>query len=175
MYRQHHRYKHFAVHHRDAIYRSAWLEPDALREVVDRYQIRTVVNLCCPNEFDLPKWSEERRAAKAAGVRLLELPMPASIDPAGRDIAEHVNVLRDANSYPVLVHCQHGVTRTAMLIAMYDIMIRGLSAKTSLESQPLFGREHHNPIVWAFVRNFEDRHEKLYPETASPRPAVLAE
>lgn len=165
----HHRYKHLAVHDEGMVYRSAWLSPGALQEVVEEHQIRSVVNLCEPWEMDPQQWADERRVVAEAGARLIELPMPTSIDPADSAIARHIAVLGDPDNYPMLVHCQHGVTRTAKLLAIYDIAFRGLSAEESLAAQPLFGRDHHNVHVRAFVNRFERRHDELYPTAASQR------
>ena len=48
---QQHRFKHFAVHDPGMVYRSAWLAPDALSQIIETYQIRAVVNLCNPDEM----------------------------------------------------------------------------------------------------------------------------
>ena len=54
-YRHHQRYKHFAVHEAGMVYRSAWLEPDVMSEVIEKHQIRTVINLCQPGEMGFPR------------------------------------------------------------------------------------------------------------------------
>jgi len=73
----------------------------------------------------------------------------------------------------MLIHCQHGVTRTAKLLTIYDIVFRKMSAEESLAAQPLFGRDEHNVNVRAFCRNFDEQHEKLYPNTTSAALDVL--
>jgi len=164
----HQYYKHFAVHQPGMVYRSAWLETDALRNVIEEHRIRSVINLCKPGELGKQRRVEERQAVSNAGARLIELPMPISVDPSDPLIARHLEVLLDPDNYPILVHCQHGVTRTAKHIAMYDIVFRGLTGKQSLNAQPLFGRDGHNDLVKTFVSNFEKEYKQLY-------PAVLAQ
>ncbi|MGH7127544.1 MAG: fused DSP-PTPase phosphatase/NAD kinase-like protein [Planctomycetaceae bacterium] len=172
-YRQHHRYKHWAVHQPGMVYRSAWLEPDVMSEVIEEHQIRTVVNLCTPGEMGEARWEDERRAVTGAGARLIELEMPTTIDADDPAIARHLEILADPDNYPLLVHCQHGVTRTAKFLAIYDVAYRDMTGEESLSAQPLFGREHHNVHVQAFVRNFEQAHEQLYPQAAAERLDVL--
>ena len=78
-YRHHHRYKHLAVHEKGMVYRSAWVEPDVMSELIERYQIRAVVNLCRPGEMGEARWDAERDAVRNAGARLIEASMPLTI------------------------------------------------------------------------------------------------
>ncbi|MGQ0635053.1 MAG: fused DSP-PTPase phosphatase/NAD kinase-like protein [Planctomycetaceae bacterium] len=164
-YRQHKRYKHWAVHQPGMVYRSAWLEPDVFVEQIEKHQIRTVLNLCNPGEMGEARCVDERRAVEGAGARLIELPMPAaSVDSADPEIQQFVEVLSNPRNYPLLVHCQHGVTRTAKVLAMYDILFRGQSAAASIAAMPLFGRDEYSVSVRAFAKDFEKRHAQLYPQ-----------
>ena len=172
-YNQHHRYKHLATHDEGLVYRAAWLEPDVLDEVIEKYQIRAVVNLCNPGEMGEPRWEGERKAVTNAGARLIELPMTLNVEAEDPTISDHLEVLSDPNNYPMLVHCQHGVTRTAKFLSLYDIKYRGLSAEDSLARQPLFGRDDHNVNVRAFVKNFDKEYNKLYPTASAEDIRVL--
>jgi len=173
LYRQHHRYKHFRAHEEGMVYRSAWLEPDALQAVIEKHQIRAVVNLCRPGEMGEDRWVGERRAVTDAGARLIELPMTVSTEASHPEIAKHLAVMSNPDNYPMLVHCQHGVTRTAKFLAIYDIVYRKQTGSESLAAQPLFGREQHNVNVRAFVKNFEKDHRKLYPTASAERLSIL--
>ena len=149
------------------VYRSAWLDADVFREIIEQYQIRTVLNLCEPDEMGAQRCIDQRDAVRGSGARLVEMPMPAAtIDPADPAVQPFVDLLSDPKNYPLLVHCQHGVTRTAKVLAMYDILFRGMTAEQSLHAMPLFGRESYNVSVRAFSRNFEEQHARLYPQTA---------
>ncbi len=169
----HKKFKHLATHESGMMYRSAWLEPDALQEVIEEHQIRTVVNLCNPGEMGEERWVRERDAVKNAGAKLVELPMPTSVDVNDPLIATHLELLSNPDNYPMLVHCQHGVTRTAKFLAIYDIVFRGETAEQSLAAQPLFGRKDHNVHVRAFVKNFEKQHKKVYPTANAERLSIL--
>jgi hypothetical protein len=166
-YRHHKRYKHLAVHEPGMVYRSAWLEADVFREIIERYQIRTVLNLCEPDEMGARRCLDQREVVRGSGARLVELPMPAAtLDPADPAIRPFVDLLSEPQNYPLLVHCQHGVTRTAKVLTMYDILFRGKTAEQSLAAMPLFGREAYPVSVRAFAKNFEARHAQLYPQAA---------
>ena len=172
MVHRHHAYKHVAVHEQGRVYRSAWCEPEIMAELVERYQIRAVVNLCAPGETGEDRWVDERDAVANAGAELLELNMPLTVDPADRKLKAHMAALADPNNYPMLVHCRHGVTRTAKLLAMYDIAFRGKTAEQTLAHQPLWGRDRHNVHVAAFAGEFETAHRGLYPGVAAADSGV---
>src|SRR6185369_17627665 len=75
-YRQHKRYKHWAIHDPGMVYRCAWLDGDVFAEQIEKYQIRAVLNLCNPNELGEERCVDQRAAVKGAGAKLIELPMP---------------------------------------------------------------------------------------------------
>ena len=155
------------------VYRSAWLEPDVFSELIEKHQIRAVVNLCAPGEMGEHRWAVERDAVRNAGARLLELPMPNTVDATDPGVAPHLAALADPDNYPMLVHCQHGVTRTSKFLAIYDMCFRGKTAEDSLAAQPLFGREQQNVNVQAFCREFEKHRADLYPEATAASLDVL--
>jgi hypothetical protein len=172
-YWHHHRYKHFAVHEKGMVYRSAWVEPDVLAELIEKYQYRSVVNLCHYPEMGEQRWREEERVVTGAGARFFRAPMPFSAQADEKDIARHIEILNDPDNYPMLVHCQHGVTRTAKFLAIYDVVHRHMGADESLDAMPLFGREDHNVNVRAFARSFEKQYRKLYPQAQADALDVL--
>lgn len=151
--RHHHRYKHFAVHEAQRVYRTAWVEADVMAELVRKYHIRTVINLCRPGEMGPTRAVEERRAVEAAGARFLELPLPETADPHDPQLVPHITALRDPDNYPLLVHCQHGVNRTARLLAMYEVLINQRDGEAAIRRMPGFGRPY-NPLEYEFARNF---------------------
>ena len=160
-FRQHHRYKHCAIHEPGKMYRCAWVEPDVMRELIKEYEIRSVVDLCRPGEMGEPRWVAERHAVADCGARLLELSMPQTLDSAGPQLRPHIEALSNPENFPMLVHCQHGVTRTAKFLVLYDVLFRGIPADDSLRSMPRFGREDHNVHVRAFARQLQNTCDRL--------------
>lgn len=173
LYYNHQRYKHFAIHDEGMVYRSGWLEPDVFEELIEEHQFRSVVNLCRPGEMGEDRWEAQRQAVNGANCKLFEVSMPTTVEANDPEIQKHLEILRDPNNYPMIVHCQHGVTRTAKFLSIYDIIFRGMSAEESLTSQPLFGREDHNVNIKAFVYNFEKQHQELYPQAKANSLDVL--
>lgn len=153
-YRHYMRYLYFAEHHNGRVFRSAWLEPDVFAEQIREHKIRTVINLCEPGE-KLHRIAAQRKAVEEAGANLVELTFPANRT-WGVNFpvyAELEQLLDDPESYPVWVHCWHGRERTVKALAIYDIRKRGMTAKASLTSMPLWRREHPWPIV-VFAHNY---------------------
>src|SRR5207248_9422704 len=110
----------------------------------------------------------QRRAVHGSGAKLIEMPMPAAtLDPADPEIEKFVALLSNPENYPLLVHCQHGVTRTAKVLVMYDILFRGMTAEQSIAAMPRFGRDEYPVSVRAFAKNFEERHKQLYPQASN--------
>lgn len=163
-YRQHKRYKHWATHDEGMVYRCAWLDSDVFAEQIEKYQIRTVLNVCNPGELGEERCRTQRAAVEGAGAKLIELPMPTTIDAGDPAIREFVAVLGNPNNYPLVVHCQHGVTRTAKVLVMYDILYKGETAEQSIRAMPLFGHRDYSVAVRAFAKDFENRHDTLYPQ-----------
>ena len=166
-YRRHQTYKHFAAHEPGRVYRSAWLAPATTAELIGRHKLKCVVNLCGPGEAAPETWAAEEAAVVAAGARYLKLPMPLSVDPADPALAAHLDALADPANFPLLVHCGHGVTRTAKFLTLYDVAFRGRPAGASLAAQPAFGRARPNPAVSAFAAEFERAHKTLYPRVGT--------
>lgn len=160
IYQQHLRYRHFAVHDPGQMYRSAWVSPDVMRELIERYKIRTVVNLCTPGETGECNWELERVVVRRAGARFLELPLPRDLNYERLAITPHLAVLQDSDNYPILVHCNDGLERTSLFITLYDMTVRGITAEKSLETQPLFGQTKQSERVREFCRRFV-RDERL--------------
>lgn len=154
-YQEHHRLKRFAAHDAGKVYRSAYLEPGVVQQLVAQHKIRTVVNLC--EEAEAPGRIEaERKAAEAAGAKFVNLVFPKNktSDLNYDSIRAMEALFADESAYPIYVHCQHGLERTAKALSMYDIARRGMPANESLGSMADFGREHPEPIV-SFAKNYE--------------------
>jgi hypothetical protein len=155
IYYQQHRFKHFAVHESGMVYRSAWLAPDALSQIIETYQIRSVVNLCNPDEMTPQQWEGERKAVAGAGATLFAVPLPNSVNVDPQSWKPHLDIMANPDNYPMLVHCQHGVTRTSMFLTAYDVIYRHKTAEDSLAVQPIFGHVRGDVHVHMFARNFE--------------------
>src|SRR5690606_11089937 len=137
-FRHHHRYRHVATHEEGKVYRSGWVDPAMLKELINRHGIRTVINLCPPGTRGEHHWDLERDAVRQTSARLLEVPMPLTVSEGRETIPTHLDAIRNPDNYPMLVHCQNGISRTSQFIALYDMTMHGLSAEEALSRQPTY-------------------------------------
>lgn len=148
--------KNFGVVEPGVLYRSGELTPAAMRRVVDRYGIRTVIDLRGFTPADresLPEGSPWRDPSAAAhgdddaddrfaqlvadslGVRRVNPEHGLGLygDAGGdwRNYAEALAVIEDAANWPVLVHCAAGAQRTGCLVVLYRTRAQAALARVS--------------------------------------------
>ncbi|HWG43403.1 MAG TPA: dual specificity protein phosphatase family protein [Gemmataceae bacterium] len=133
-------HKRLRIVHPGRFYRSGQMTADGFADAVDRYHIRTIINV--QDEFPDPDletsfWSgstvKESQLCRQLGVRYVHL-APTLISrrliPAYRPraIDQLLTVLDDEANYPVLLHCHAGLHRTGILTAVYRMEYDGWSA-----------------------------------------------
>ncbi len=134
--------RHFAVVKEGVLYRSALLKPDNLKKILDDYNIKTVVSLSGYDDPEnIARQKEENRICSEKGVAVISLPMFATKPPSERQITRWLNVMRNPYRPPILVHCTHGVVRTGMMVAIYEMELNGKDVQQVLSEQPTFGHD----------------------------------
>jgi protein tyrosine phosphatase (PTP) superfamily phosphohydrolase (DUF442 family) len=106
--------------------RGAWQHPDALRSIVAREGIKTVVTLSAINRDD-PKYVSQARVVNETGVTWVLIPMrgsSATID----QMALAADLLADPARQPVFFHCVAGHHRTSLVHAAFRIRHQGWTA-----------------------------------------------
>jgi protein tyrosine/serine phosphatase len=125
-------------------YRSGQMTASGFQEAVQRYHLRTIINL--QDEYPDPDialgyWTsrtvKESDLCRALGVRYEYLPpdlIPRRQIPAHRPatIDRFLKLLDDPDSYPVLVHCRAGLHRTGVMTAVYRMEYQGLSRQDAV-------------------------------------------
>ncbi len=128
-----------------AVYRSGRLPVDVLAQEIRKRNIRVVINLGDP-------YPEEAELCRRLGVKYLELPVgdvwtmcgvpaPDGTVPPAYDLSELWQAIQRAEQEPVLVHCNGGVHRTGIAVAMYRIRYQGWDAEDAIRELDLFGFE----------------------------------
>jgi uncharacterized protein (TIGR01244 family) len=112
--------------------------------------VRTVLNL----RFEREQGRAEEAAAKAAGLQYLSIPMYPLLPPTRAQIAQALALLEDAQSWPVLVHCQAGSDRTGVVVACYRIAHEGWSAARAIQEAMGYGMNVLEVFKRAFIRDF---------------------
>jgi len=128
----------------DSLYRGGRPKPADL-SYLQSLNVRTVINLQGgdlnnPRYREFMKWWEpgeladaiaaEMNLSESLGLLFYSKPLDA-IDPVSdeedRRIDEILAIMSDPAAQPVYVHCEHGVDRTGLIIALYKVKYMGMS------------------------------------------------
>lgn len=101
------------------LYRSGQLDGEELREVAQRYGIRSVLSLRGGSPGD--SWYDaEIQTSRELGLQRYQFKMSAHRDLPPERLDEVVRLIREAPK-PLLVHCNAGADRTGLVVAAYAL------------------------------------------------------
>jgi protein tyrosine/serine phosphatase len=129
------------------LFRSARPTAEGMR-VMDELGIRTVIDLCgYQNDHKL-----------LAGTRLQQVRIP--IDPREIGDAEIVAVLRKLKRVkdgPFLIHCQQGTDQTALVAAMYRIVVEDWTRDAAIDEMLHggFARQRVRKSIVSYIRHVD--------------------
>jgi protein tyrosine/serine phosphatase len=135
---------HFVTVTLGVLYRSGWMQPHGMNETIKDYGIRTVVNLCLPEEeksLENNNYIKEQEICRKNGVKLVYLPMTGNTLPTREQIDEWLSLFKDCNNLPILVHCAQGATRTGEMAAIYQMEFLHKSNQEALKQMNMFGHK----------------------------------
>lgn len=114
---------HFSVVQEGILYRGGQPTGKALEYMIERYKVRTVVNLRGPYR-DQKWWQVERDICDKYGVRMIDLHI-GTPGTAISGLKQFLVIAMDPSNGPVYVHCEYGSARTGYAIAAYRIVVQG--------------------------------------------------
>lgn len=123
-------FQKYGVVKEGVLYRSAVLSEGTLRERVRQEHARTIVNLCDLQAADLA-------VAKSEGITYFW--MPSEQVPTDENADKFVALMRDPKNLPVHVHCEHGIGRTGVMVALYRTLIDGWTLDAALDEARVYG------------------------------------
>jgi len=109
--------------------RGAWQHPDALRSIIARERIRTILTLTAINRDD-SKYVEQAKVVAETGVAWILIPVRGS-RATPEQMALAADLLADAARQPVFFHCVAGHHRTSQVHAAYRIRHQGWTAEAA--------------------------------------------
>jgi protein-tyrosine phosphatase len=135
----------------DKVYRSGQMTASGFAEAVERYQIRTIINL--QDEFPDPeialgyftrKTIKESELCRQLGVNYVFLgpdlisrkKIPQERPPA---IDKFLALMDDPAIYPVLLHCRAGLHRTGVMVGVYRMEYEGWTREQAIEEMKNHG------------------------------------
>jgi protein tyrosine/serine phosphatase len=147
---------HFATVESGVLYRSGLLETHQLERVLDSYGIRTVVSLIDVRSHR-EQVARQARILRERGLSFEEIPMEPETPPSPEQLERWLSLLDDPERLPILVHCKHGVVRTGMMVAVYQLEAGATDNEAVLQDLPMFGhdldRPHRAPMR-EFIRGY---------------------
>ncbi|WP_298225131.1 dual specificity protein phosphatase family protein [Flavobacterium sp.] len=115
------------------VYKSGVIPPDEIKDYVNKYHIKSIVDLRFPGTADLinnPEipaelTAEKEAVAKIPGVNYFN--NGSDQVPKQENLDSFFKIMDNPDNYPVLIHCYHGVGRAEMYSAIYRIEYENFS------------------------------------------------
>jgi protein tyrosine phosphatase (PTP) superfamily phosphohydrolase (DUF442 family) len=114
------------------LYRSAQLTGQELAGVIDRYKIKSIINLQGKRP-ETDWYTDEARVARTKGVTLINLEMTVESIPKRFELLKLLEAYRTLER-PILVHCRSGSDRTGEAVAIYKMEYMDQSRERALQS-----------------------------------------
>lgn len=140
------------------LYRSAQLSDHELYEIIQKYQIKTVLSLRgYPPKKILWHNTDETENLPKLGIHFVPIDLEDSYYPSKEDTQRIVHILEEG-PYPILVHCRVGTDRTGMVSAMYEKFILNKPTEEALEQLRFkyWHASYFRPAMSQFLRKVPD-------------------
>lgn len=169
------------------VYRSGQMTANGFKEAVERFGIRTIINLQdeYPNP-DLPqsyfnrKTIAERELCRKLGVKYVhiapDLLGPSEV-PGDRPYAidQFLSVMDNHQNFPVLIHCRAGLHRTGCLVAVYRMTYEGWSTESAFAELKGHGfGDRHCTSANEYVRQYVLHYDPKWQRSVLPHDAATA-
>ena len=138
------------------LYRCGQPSADDLETLIRTYRLRTVVSLRGVRDANDPDaWEQSERAVCASlGVEFVSLPCNHKTPPSAEQVRSFLELVRDPQRRPVLVHCRLGQQRTLLFCALCRVYVQGVSPQEALREMDALGfgirRRRHRRLLQAF-------------------------
>ncbi len=136
---------HFGTVEKGILYRSGQPTEQGWNDLRKWYGIKTVVDL----RQDLPNepWSIlERDFSRRHGIKLVKIKIyPGPIEP--EKLKQFIDIVSEPQNHPVLIHCEHGSSRTGIMVAAYRVMINGWSYERALKESHKYKKPMNAPYA----------------------------
>jgi hypothetical protein len=156
------------------LYRSGQMTANGFRDTIDRFHIKTVVNLQHeePDPFLADNWLgkgkiRESEVCKQLGVRYVlltpdVLPPGNTLETQPPAVTDWIAILDDPANYPILLHCKAGLHRTGRLTAIYRMEYHGWTQGEVLRELRANGygyvaASEGDEFVIQFIQNYKPR------------------
>lgn len=118
----------------ERLYRGGQPKPQGFQKLKS-LGIKTVISL----RGDDKKTYEEKEALKALGIEFYNLPMSVYAHPSDKLILSFLETVLNKNNQPVFLHCESGRDRTGAIVAVYRVVVSGLTIKQAYKEAKNLG------------------------------------
>jgi len=132
--------------------------------------VKTVVDLRQRDEHDT---ASEAQAAKAAGMRYVNVPMKGIVAPADEQIREVLALLDAVPGSPVFVHCRRGADRTGTVIACYRMSHDHWQNERALQEAKSLGMSWLELGMKHYIQSFHGFTDQAAPPVEPGSPATV--
>ena len=133
----------------------AWVDPGQLMRgseqnaagfaALQKQGIKTVINLKREDNSEAP-------IVEGLGMKAVHIPMYDQSLPSPKEIQAFFDAVDAPGNQPAYVHCEQGVGRTGVMVALYRIHANGLSADDAITEAKARGMNSQEQFD--FIRNF---------------------
>lgn len=152
------------------VYKSGVIPPDQIKEYVQKYKIKSIIDLRIPGTNDLklnPEVPEELQAEKNAVAKIKGLKYfsnPSGQIPSQKNIDYFLEIMDNPANYPVLIHCHHGTGRAILYSAIYRIEFENSSneqARLNTRDLVLFSSFDNGTPKGEFLKSYVSRNRAV--------------
>ena len=144
----------------NVLYRCGSLRPYNLEHVAKKYGIKSIVSMRLQTEGDweVDWYDNEKTYCEQHDMNFYHIPIAGKNLPTDDDVNKWFEIMDNQANYPVLLHCEQGVVRTGVMVALYDIKYSGKEPKAAWDELPTFGHDFEKKSMMPlrdFVYNFK--------------------
>lgn len=142
VWQQHFDTYRFAVVQPGVLYRDGSEDTRQFARSLEASNSKTVVCLAHDAELADPRYKQLQPGLDLAardGRQVVRIQVPQGTWPRTRHIQDFLAVAEKPENHPVLVHCVHGVHRTGMMVAAYQMSVLGYDKARAKAEINVFG------------------------------------
>lgn len=168
--------RHFGVVEEGVLYRCGQPRPADLIDLIERYQLKTVVSLRGTRRRDDPDaWeSSEAETCRQKGVQFITLPCNHRNPPSAQQVLHFLELTANSEQRPVLVHCRLGQQRTLLFCALFRVLQQGMDPQAALREMDELGFGVHVTRHRELVAAYHELVQQLLSEPPTRRNAATS-